>query len=180
MRSFLAINLPRDLKEEIGKLVSGLNYPGIKKVSPENFHITMRFLGEIDDRQAEAIKKKLGEIEAEKFKVSLDKICFFPNENRMRVIWIGVKEGQDKIINLQKEIDLRLEELGFPKEQNEFKPHLTIARIKFIKDKKRILEDAGCIKIEKSFTAESFDLMQSILDRSGPEYSIVSRFEFRQ
>jgi len=176
MRLFLAINLPDELKIELGKLVSGLDFPGIKKVSPENLHITLKFLGDVDDKQAENIKQKLLEIKAEELKITLGNVSFFPNEKNPRVIWIGINEGQEEIIELERQIDSKLSGLGFKAEKEDFKPHLTIARIKFIKDKCKLLEAANCIKIGKGFDDKSFDLMASALRPEGPEYKILHQF----
>lgn len=175
MRLFIAINLPEELKAKIAKAVKNIDSPGLKKVGPENLHLTMKFLGEVDDKQLEAVKRKLGGIKGECFKISLEGFGFFPNENYIKVVWVGVEEGHQEIINLQKEIDTLLSEVGFAKEKN-FEPHLTIARVKFLKDLKGLAEFAAKTKINATFEANSFELMESILRPGGPEYIIKSRF----
>jgi RNA 2',3'-cyclic 3'-phosphodiesterase len=177
MRLFLAINLPQELKSEVGQLIKELNDPGLKKVSPENLHITMKFLGEVDEKQADKIKQNLGEIKTQPFKISLAGIGFFPGENYPKVVWIGLDEGRQELISLQREIDSRMSDLGFKKEKI-YEPHLTIARVKFLKDKKKLIEETGRIEIKQTFEARSLDLMESFLSQKGPEYKIVQEFEF--
>jgi 2'-5' RNA ligase len=176
MRLFLAINLPREIKFELANLLKGLNDPGLKKISPENLHLTIKFLGEVDKTKSGQIKQCLSEVHAMPFKVSLEGIGFFPNGNRIKVIWIGVKEGSQEMVALQKEIDLRLSDIGLPKERD-FQPHLTIARVKFIKDPQRLIESVKSAKVSASFQAGSFDLMESVLRPEGPQYMIASKYK---
>jgi len=176
MRLFIAINIPSEIKAELANLLKGISDHGLKKVSSENLHLTMKFLGEVDEKKAEAIKQRLAEIKAVQFKISLKGIGFFPNGNYIKVVWVGIEEGREEIIALQKEIDSRLSELGFPKERD-YQPHLTIARAKYIKDHKKFMEFAESAKISASLEVTSFDLMESSLLPGGPEYRIISGFK---
>jgi len=175
MRLFAAINLPEELKSRLAGAVGGINAAGLKKVGPENLHLTMKFLGEVDEKKVEFIKQKLGEIKAEPFKVSLGGIGFFPNEDYIKVVWVGVSEGGQEIINLQKEMDSKLSEIGFAKEKN-FEPHLTIARVNFLKDKVGLKKMLQMLDFSGGFEARSFDLMQSTLTPKGPVYEKLREF----
>jgi len=174
MRCFVAINLPEEVKEKIKKITDTLPENGIKKVAKENLHLTLKFLGEVKERAIEKVENKLSEIKFNKFSIGLKDIGFFPSRNFIRVVWIGIGEGKEEIEELQKKIDEKLSEL-FKKEEN-FEPHLTIARVKFLKDKKSVhrLEK---IKFKDCFEVESFELMESILRREGPIYRVIKSFK---
>jgi 2'-5' RNA ligase len=177
MRLFIAISPPDKIKEELALLAGSLSSgePGLKKVQKENCHITLKFLGEVDEKKLEEIKAELSKIEAEKFKISLKGTGAFPNESYVRVVWVGVEEGKQESLRLQEEIDQELSKIGFPKEKN-FEPHLTIARVKFLKDKPGFLEKLRKAKFSSSFSAGSIELIESSLTPNGPIYKVISRF----
>jgi 2'-5' RNA ligase len=175
MRCFIAINLPEEVKEEISKIIEKLPKKGIKKVAKENLHLTLKFLGEINENLIKKIEEELEKIKFDRFAVKLKDIGFFPNRNFIRVVWLGIDEGEEEIKELQKEVDKKLAKL-FKKEKN-FEPHLTIARVKFLKDKEGFIEELEKIKFEDSFEVRSFELMESILQRKGPVYKLIKSFK---
>ncbi|HIE41289.1 MAG TPA: RNA 2',3'-cyclic phosphodiesterase [Candidatus Aenigmarchaeota archaeon] len=175
MRCFIAINLPNEIKKEIWKISKKIPEEGIKKVTEENLHITLKFLGEVDNNQIEKIKYNLKEIKFNKFCVKLTGIGFFPNKNFIRVVWVSVGEGKEEIKKLQKMIDEKLLRLKFNKEKI-FEPHLTIARIKFLKNKE-FLKELEKIKFNYTLEVESFELMHSILQKKGPIYKKIESFD---
>lgn len=179
MRCFVAVNLPREVKEKIWRVIKNLQGKGLKKVAPENLHLTLKFLGEVDQEIVKKVKEKLKQVEFNKFSISLKGISYFPNRNFIKVVWLGIEKGRKNLIGLQKEIDKKLEELSFKKEKNKFEPHLTIARVKFLENKRKFVEELEKIKFEKEFEIKSFELMESILQREGPIYKKIESFELR-
>ncbi|MGC9310514.1 MAG: RNA 2',3'-cyclic phosphodiesterase [Candidatus Aenigmatarchaeota archaeon] len=177
MRLFIAISPPDEIKSKIAGLADSVssNESGLKKVSKENCHLTLKFLGEVDEKKLEEIKATLSNIKSEGFKISLNGIGFFPGAEYIKVVWAGVEGGKTEAINLQKEIDERLSKLGFKKEKN-FEPHLTIARVKFLKDKSGFLEKLKKADFKGEFTVESIELVESTLTPKGPVYRVISRF----
>ena len=125
MRAFIAIEIPffKEI-EELQKSIEGR----AKLVEGENMHITLKFLGEIEEKFVEEIKKIEEDCKVEKFKISLQGIGFFPNEKYIRVIWVGVN-GYKPIVKIAKCIDEKLSKLGFEREKS-YVPHLTVARVK--------------------------------------------------
>ncbi|ADD09135.1 2'-5' RNA ligase [Aciduliprofundum boonei T469] len=125
MRTFIAIEIPffREI-EELQKSIEGR----AKLVEEENMHITLKFLGEIEEKLIEKIKKIVEECKVDKFKISLQGVGFFPNERYIRVIWIGI-DGYEPIVKMAKCIDEKLSKLGFEREKG-YVPHLTVARAK--------------------------------------------------
>ena len=109
-------------------------------------------------------------INSKKFKLNLDNFGVFPNLNYARVLWIGVND-EKFVLELQKRIDEILLDL-FPKEQS-FNAHITIGRVKMIKNKEKFENTLDKIKIEKmSFEVNEFELMESVLRKEGPVYSV--------
>ncbi len=126
MRAFIALDIP--FFPDIGRVQDSLKKERVKFVERENIHITLKFLGDIDEAMVDKIAEIVEECKTQPFTIRLKNIGFFPNEHYVRVIWIGVENG-DSIIKMAKCIDSRLSKLGFKKEKS-YVPHLTIARVK--------------------------------------------------
>lgn len=170
MRAFISINISEEIRKEIKKVQDLLPEFFGKKTELENLHLTLKFLGEIKEKTVEEIKEKLREIKIEKFKTEIDEIGIF-SPNFIRIVWLHMKDCD----NLQKQIDNALKNLFEPEKR--FMSHLTIARIKGIKDKKRFLQDLEKIKIEKiKFKVDKFYLMKSELTAEGPRYSVLEEY----
>ena len=170
MRTFISINISEEIRKEIKKIQDFLPEFSGKKTELENLHLTLKFLGEIDIEKLEEVKKRLRKIKIEKFKTEIDEIGIF-SPNFIRIVWLHMKDCD----NLQKQIDNALKNLFEPEKR--FMSHLTIARIKGIKDKKRFLQDLEKIKIEKiKFKVDKFYLMKSELTAEGPRYSVLEEY----
>ncbi len=164
MRTFIAIEIPEHIKKEIVKIQDELPVFNGKKTEYENLHLTLKFLGEVDEKKIEEIKKRLKKVKMNSFEAEINNIGVFSD----RIIWIGIRNCDE----LQKEIDEKLSEL-FEKERR-FMGHLTIARIKDFKDRKKFSEEMKKIKIpEMNFMVENFCLKKSKLTRNGPTYEDI-------
>ena len=110
---------------------------GVKWVKPDGIHLTLKFLGNIPTSKISLIKEVLDSIAKEtvSFQIALSKIGAFPKIDYPRVIWVGLEEGKDKTIELNRKLEERLEKIGFPKESRSFQPHLTLGRVKSSKNK---------------------------------------------
>jgi 2'-5' RNA ligase len=172
MRTFIAIDTSKEVVEELKSIQKKLCDGVFKKT--QEYHITLKFLGEKNDSEIKDIIQKLSEIRFKSFELTLDKIGFFPNPNFIRVVWVGTKEQE--IYELQKKIDSKLLELKIPAEE-EFKSHITIARVKQITDKKKFSEELKSIKPRGiSFKVNEFKLKKSVLTPEGPIYSDLQVF----
>ena len=177
MRLFVAIEIPEEIKEYISIVQENINSEKskIRLVNTDNMHLTLKFLGEVQPDKLDEIKEKLKEVKFNKFLMYLDNIGVFPGENYIRVVWIGLKP-ENGILQLQKNIDDSLNKL-FKKEKN-FKAHITLARVKYIEDKKLFLENLKKMKIEnKKIDVKDFRLIKSTLDRDGPVYENLEVFD---
>lgn len=176
MRLFLAIDLSEEAKEAVEKLKSELKgIKGVKLVSKENTHLTLKFLGEVSDNKAEEISKSLSLIKFKPFKVSISKLGVFPNENRIQVLWVNA-EPEQPLFDLKKQID---EALPRFKDDHKFSSHITFARIKYIandSDKKKILDILRKPVEKTEFLVNKFTLYKSDLQPAGPIYEVVKEF----
>ncbi len=140
---------------------------------PENLHLTLKFFGEIYDNRINEIKEKLKNFKFEKIKCHLEKIGFFPSDSYVRVIWISL-EPQEKIRELAKQINESLDSKNM-----KFESHITLARVKKIKNKKEFLERLKKVKIEQiEMIIDSFSLKKSTLTKEGPVYETIKKFNF--
>ena len=131
IRTFVAIDLPQDVKRTISKLITKLQpyANNVRWVETENLHLTLVFLGDVEDRNVHAACRAVSRVcEAiEPFQISLESIGTFPKPNKPRVLWVGIKQGSQEMIDLREAIANKLDEAGFQFDWK-FNPHVTIGR----------------------------------------------------
>ena len=172
MRLFIAVDFS-GLKDYFLELQKQLPKNG-KLSLTKSFHLTLKFLGEVQPDKAEEIIEKLKMIKFRQFNVFLDTIGIFPSENYIRVVWVGLKP-EDRILELQKSIDESLKPMF--KKEKDFKTHITLARVKYPEDKKQFLEDLRKIKVDgKKVEIKDFRLVKSTLAPKGPVYEDLAVF----
>jgi 2'-5' RNA ligase len=175
-RAFICVEFPDEVIKEIARiqeLVNKVKFTG-KLTELENLHLTLKFLGEIDDEKLEKAKKELGKIDFSSMKLKLGRIGVFSYRGNPRIVWIKL-EGK-AIHDLQKKIDDVLAGSFGPEER--FMGHLTIARIKYVKDKKRFMEHIDSIKVKPiAFDCSEFKLKKSELKELGPSYSDIEIYK---
>ncbi len=165
MRMFVAIDCNGE-KEYFRRLQGMLPRDGVKNA--DDFHVTLRFLGEVMPDGVEVIKGALRAVKFLPFSFSLDSIGFFPDEKTPKVVWIGIWPKEATIM-LQQQIEKQLEGLfdKFNREKH-FEPHITLARVK---NKNALFGDVGDISVEKRRIGISdFHLMESSLTPTGSLY----------
>ena len=174
-RCFIALDLPRNVINEIKKIQNLIKEKKLfdgKLIEPENLHLTLKCLGEINENKIKEVKEKLKEVEFNKFKVHLGNIGVFPSKynSYIRVIWIELL-GKG-VFDLQKQIDNLLSDVF--KSEYRFMSHITIARIKRVYDKNGFLEYLDKILVPKlNFEVNRFFLKKSELFESGPVYKDI-------
>ncbi|UCD19981.1 MAG: RNA 2',3'-cyclic phosphodiesterase [candidate division WOR-3 bacterium] len=176
MRTFLAVEIPEYVRAPIHEfiLAQAERELPIKWVAFENLHITLKFLGEIDDKKKNAIMPAITDVCLTqcRFQLRLGGLGCFPTQRQPRVIWIGVDEGDDVLCRIAADVQSRLWEFGFTEEKR-FHPHLTIGRVKKPCRVDNILQ--------KSIGTDAFDvdslvLFKSTLKPDGPIYEGLERF----
>jgi RNA 2',3'-cyclic 3'-phosphodiesterase len=127
MRLFVGLELPRELRQRVA-LLSGAGIPGARWVPPENYHVTLRFIGEAPRYVAEEIDHALAGLKAPPFALMLAGIGTFTKGGRSQSLWIGV-ERSEPLQRLQSKIETTLQRCGLEPERRRFQPHLTLARL---------------------------------------------------
>lgn len=173
-RSFIAVDISGEqVVQRILALQRELLRTGadLKPVEPENLHITLIFLGEQPKGNLDEIARRMGQISARRFTMELRGVGAFPNEANPRVIWIGVGKGRDELISLAKAV--RASASGFAQEDEEFTPHLTVARVKGPRNKDELGEFVKAHKFDVFGAVEVAEvkLKKSTLTPRGPIYT---------
>ena len=189
MRAFIAIDLPKELKEKIfvyaRRLTSGIN---IKLVEKENLHLTLLFLGEITEEEKERVMRVLGPPAGGlgglgKINLRLGKAEIFPDKKRPAGIWRNVEGEKEKLFSLYKKIVDGLLKEGVKLEDRNlrFSPHITVGRIKEEAKKVGILGPAvaGLGELGGEFMAGRVTLYQSQLGAKGPKSTKLGEFEVK-
>ena len=179
-RGFIAVDITAiqkliEFEKEIEE--TGAN---VKLVEPKNIHITLKFLGDIEEYLIDEIGKIMKDAvkETKPFNIQLKGTGVFPNTNYIKVIWIGIEHG-DPVGAIAYKIDEQLAKIGFKKERRGFSPHLTIARVRSAKNKEKLVQ-----VIEKYNDVEFADLQidlielkKSDLTPKGPVYTTLKEIK---
>ena len=125
MRLFVALDIDEAIQRRLDDYVRILQpqLPGVRFVHSDTYHVTLKFLGEVQN--VDAVRERLRHIQAEGFQLDVSGVGFFPNERAPRVFWAGIHALL--LPGLARSVDQTLEALGFPQERD-FNPHLTLAR----------------------------------------------------
>ncbi len=179
MRVFIAVDIEDPLViSRLDLLKDAILSTGVpmKTVESYNYHITLRFIGEVPEGVVDAIKRDvLGGVRAESFTMKLQGLGAFPSPARPRVVWVGVTQGADELGRIRETIESRLRKLGIKPERQEFHPHVTLARIKGsrnIHSLVRVLQEyqdyeVGIVRVT------AIRLKKSTLTRRGPIYETL-------
>ena len=175
MRLFIAINPSNEQIEEIKRVQSLFKTNDVNASFTSNFHLTLKFLGEIDEDKFEKLTFELAKVRFNKFNLKLSEIGAFPSKHHINVLWVGVEKNHN-LDDLYNNIEESLKKFKI-KEDHGFHPHITLARIKTLHDKKgfiKKMEETNINKLETKIT--SFTLYKSTLTPSGPIYEVVRDF----
>ncbi len=174
MRLFVAIDLPENIREQVTRLCCGL--PGARWVRPEQLHLTLRFIGEVDGGMFQDIRQGLGDVAVEPFTLQLDGVGFFPPRGRPRVVWIGLRPCSG-LLHLRQRIESCLVGLGLEPEARKFAPHITIARLKNTPPARvgRFLENHNLF-CSAPFSVDEFFLYSSRLGRNGAVHRVEAEY----
>jgi 2'-5' RNA ligase len=179
MRTFISVELPDEVKKNIVELINEIKDagPGVKWVKAENMHITLKFLGWVEDKKLDDLIEFIAKAAAGSgsFKAKFEGLGAFPEGKSPRIVWVGTVEGGDKLCSLAKGIEETLSEAGFRSEEREFKPHITIGRVKERKGVDKLKEKIKSIKDAKFGEAvvDRVHIMKSTLTPKGPIYEII-------
>jgi 2'-5' RNA ligase len=182
-RTFIAIPVPPtpELLELFRRARGQLTGSGMKWVDPESLHLTLKFLGDTDERKIQEIRQQM-EIAGSAFfkaKGKLTGLDYFSSQGNPSVLFSKIT-GLPGLEELVLRVDEAMETAGFMLEKRKFRPHLTLARIKYLQDKGKFLDlirQYRDIEIQ-SIEAEQMVLYESILRPEGPLYVPLYTFTF--
>jgi len=177
MRIFIALDIPEQVRARLTEYMerARLLAPEARWARVEGLHVTLKFIGHVDDATVGKIKTSLLAIKATPFEVKFAGVGFFPNPNAGRVFWAGVN-GSDSLPKLASTIDAVMEKLGIPRETKPYHPHLTLARTSSrpLRGLKPLLDEPPQFG---TMTAREFFLYQSQPQKGGSKYTKLERFE---
>ena len=181
MRVFIAIELESSIKENIARIQTRLKVTQdkIKWVEPSSVHLTLKFLGEIEEEKLEKvhqITRELGE-RVSPFKIRVKGIGVFPGFSSPRVIWIGARDTSSELEKVAVWLEEALVREGFVREKRKWKAHLTLGRVKSLKERERLRElvqeeietEAGRMEVR------DITIMRSQLTPRGPIYTSLGK-----
>ncbi len=181
IRTFLAFDLENpDVKNKLtqAQALAAQTGADLKLVEPENIHITVRFLGDIQPSMVDKIHEEMKQVQFLPFNARISGLGVFPDLRFPRVLWAGITEGADQLRSVFSQIEPRLRALGFAPDSKGFSPHLTIARVRSSRNKAQLAEfvkkntklDFGTVN------AQCLRLKRSELKPTGPVYSTLREF----
>jgi 2'-5' RNA ligase len=182
IRTFIGIDVGKPIRDRLVGLQENLARAGaeVKWVEPENLHVTLLFLGEVDEREVPAVCSVVGEAVAnhQPFTVSVETAGCFPNPRRPRVLWVGVGEGGQGVCALHDALEPPLLALGcYRREDRKYTPHVTLGRVKSERPSDKLaaaLANNAAWKGGDTIVRE-VHVMSSQLGPKGPVYTILSR-----
>ena len=187
MRLFVALQIPAAVRESFATLLSQLRSisaeakdKSARWVHPENLHVTLKFIGEAAPEKLANIQKALAAVRSSApVSIYFHGLGFFPNEKHPRVFWAGM-DASPNLQTLAADVEQSLEQLGFPREQRPFTPHLTLARFEpsRLHEKLRAFIHENSSRNFGSHVTSEFHLIESKLKPSGAEYTTLQTFRF--
>jgi RNA 2',3'-cyclic 3'-phosphodiesterase len=182
IRTFVAIELPGELKQAVDKLIVGLKPfgPDVRWVRAANLHFTLRFLGDVEQNDiaklGEQIKRQLSGLPS--FRIKLAGLGCFPNMRRPRVVWVGADGALDSLKALAGRVETACIECGFGKGDKPFSPHLTIGRIKDSRGLEPLVKRLEAVQFSSAeFTVEQVIIFKSDLSPRGPTYTPLAKLD---
>jgi 2'-5' RNA ligase len=171
LRLFVGIALPPQLKLRLSLLASGV--PGARWVDPGNYHLTLRFIGEVDEGLASDVDAALLHVQAKRFDVVLAGVGHFGD----RLLWVGV-EKSPPLVHLRDKVESALVRLGLAPETRRYAPHVSLARLRNVSEAKlREFLAAHALFRAAPFPVETFSLVASYLTKAGPIYEDQADYE---
>jgi 2'-5' RNA ligase len=180
MRLFVAIDLPADLSADVAAAQERFgDAPGLNFTDPDGAHVTLKFLGEVDDDRlgtvTDAVERAVADADVDPFEATVGGFGVFPSLDYISVVWTGVRQGTGEMNRLHQRLEDRTTALGFDPTDHAFTPHVTLARLNDARGKRTVQN----VVREEDPTVGSFQVAEVRLKRSdltpdGPEYSTVT------
>ena len=186
MRVFIAVDIDDSVRAALGKLqkelekASSVDRKDVKWVRPDDMHLTLKFLGEIEDRKSVEVCKTVEEVakKHKSFELGVESVGYF-GKNSATVLWVGTAAGSDSLQSLAGDLEGQLVQVGWPAEERPFTGHLTLCRIKNPRAGRILAQLAEQYKDFRAGTVQIDDVKvyQSILMPAGPVYTVLGKFK---
>jgi len=182
-RTFIAIEISDAVRQKIADVQAELKKENerISWTRPENIHVTLKFLGDVEENKIDGIAgvvQKIAE-NIQSFTVKVKTLGAFSNLRRARVLWVGLENVSAELTQIAEQLEPGLSQLGFPKEERKFSPHLTIGRVKsalsnrFVEKFQRYVFEGGEFKVDEII------VMKSDLHPSGAIYTRLRKVRLK-
>jgi 2'-5' RNA ligase len=180
MRLFLAIELPCEIRDSCSGIISRLASSGadLRTVDPGNLHITLKFLGEVHEDVVKEISQKCSMVSHSHspFNLEISSVGYFGSVRFPKTVWLGIGTGRQEISGLMDDLNSHLNHIR--DEPRASSPHLTLARVRSVRNTSRLVETIDAIRHVKlgEFHVKEIVLKRSVLNQGGPEYSDLEVF----
>lgn len=179
-RVFVAVEVPDEARDLLAARLDGLvgiaSIPGTV-VPPENWHLTLRFLGGVDEPTLDRVTAELDEmVMPAAFVLRLGTLGAFSRPARASVLWAGIERGAEELTDLAARVEQAMEAIGFEREGRPYHPHLTLSRIRPEQDVRELIDDVPAVGV--SFEVGSIALVESHTGPGGARYEVMERFFF--
>jgi RNA 2',3'-cyclic 3'-phosphodiesterase len=185
VRLFVAVEIGDALAARVAALSGELQRRGadaaprarVTWIPGDRMHLTIRFIGEVDDDRAAAVREALAQpLAVGSFDLTLAGAGAFPKGGTPRVLWVGISGGREELLRVEREISGRLERLGIAPEERPYSPHLTLARVRDPAGlRSAALLDGLADQVLGSVRVDAITLFQSKLSPKGPTYTALLR-----
>lgn len=173
-RLFIGIDFPDNVKQRLSEICYGLK--GARWVNLAQFHITLKFIGDTNERDFFEIQEALREIEVQRFKLKFKGLGFFSLRKEPKVLWVGI-EKNEILQRLRNKIESKLTGIGIEREKRKFSPHLTLARLKDTTSEQigNFIAVNGLFRTDQISISE-FQLYSSVLTQKGAIHKIEETY----
>ena len=177
IRCFVAVDLPGEMRDAIGRLQSRIATEGLRLVQPELVHVTIKFLGDVPETKVERVTDALGKVTIAPFPAHVASMGTFPGRGDIRVVWLGLEGNFEELFQL---VESALGTIGFEREARGFSPHVTLGRVgrpgpETSRELHSKITDLSGVDLGR-FTVDRFYLKKSTLTRGGPIYEDLAGF----
>jgi RNA 2',3'-cyclic 3'-phosphodiesterase len=190
MRCFIAIDIEEKIRKALGDIQkqliekTDLRKGEVKWVKPDNIHLTLKFMADINDEQVAEVGEIAKQVASahKSFDIDVESVGTFGGGRSIKVVWAGIGKGVDELKALQKDLESQLVQMDYPPEEREFSAHLTLCRVVSQRAGFKLVETAKQLENFKLGTvnANALCFYQSQLTPQGPVYTLLDSFKLMQ
>lgn len=176
MRLFVAITLPERVKKKLGNFERPIE--GVHWQDSSQMHLTLRFIGSVNDDTSEELQSRLAKISYDSFEMNIHRLGQFPEKGNPHVLWAGV-EKQPELMQLQEKVEVACVSSGLESKKREYKPHITLAKVKNRKASskvKSLINEQNSPRLQ-SISVNEFTLFHSKLSKKGAIHTPVEKYK---